>query len=714
MLYDFTIAWRNIRSRPVQTIVPAIVIGLAIALALTVALLSDGTKEGIIQASDPFGVLVVGAKGSSQQLVVSTVLLQDNPVGNIPYDIYERLYNDERVNLAVPLAFGDNAAGHRVIGTNYDFFELRSSRSAPPSFQLAEGRLFTQIEEGEEEEEDHTERHYENVVAFEAILGSAAAENLGLSIGDTFLASHSHTEDEEGSEGEAEGEGEDHAAEYTVIAILAPSGTVFDNAIFTQMESLWLTHAEPHEEGAEGEVVEGEAATAEALPTANATETTGEGEEEEHDHGDVEEIVSLLLVAPSNPLALQQLRDAFGQNADTQTFVPDLPQGDESEVIQQTLNDLAVLVIGPAAASLEDLQNNGLLLQDHFEESMDIEVYDALTGDPRAQVVVPFVFGDNVEGFPLIGTSNDLFALISSADDEPVLSLANGDLLTVNELMHEHDHEHAEGLFEVVLGAKTAEDTGWEIGDTFQVVHGFGPGIESDQHEDVFTIVGILEPSDTAYDDAIFTQLESVWAVHEEHDLMDSNLVVAAGASGSPDQVTAVLVAPASFAAQNQIFQEFYTGTEAQVAFPGEELVQLFDIIDQAQEILNIVAYLVLVIAALTVFLAMYNATVSRERAIAIMRGLGSSQINIFRIVIFETLLVTLLGVLLGRLFGYPAAWIIADLISKESAIPIPLRFLLGWEALLLLLPLLTGMLAGLLPAIMAYRVNVVEKLFPS
>ena len=700
MLYDLTIAWRNIRSRPVQTIVPALVIGLAIALALTVALLSDGTKEGIIKASDPFGVLVVGAKGSSQQLVVSTVLLQDNPVGNISYSIYEDLAADERVQLAVPLAFGDNAQGKRVIGTNYDFFELRSTRTSPPAFQLAEGRLFTEILEehadaesanAEDEHENHV-HSYEDSVAFEAILGSEVAESLGLNIGDTFHASHveEHADEESAS---AKDEHE-HEQEYTVVAILEPSGTVYDRAIFTQVESLWLSHAdeEYHDEEA----------------------TSDENSEDEQDHTEVEEIVSLIIVAPTNPTSLRQLESVFANNTDVQTFIPDLPTGDESAAIQQTLNDLAVMVVAPASIDTETLLNQGVLLQAPYAEHMPANVYDALVADPRANVTVPLVFGDAVEGFPLIGTSNALFDLISSDDSNPILQIADGALLTVNEAEDDHNHDHTEGLFEVVLGSKAAADTGYGIGDTFTVRHGLGPGIASDQHDDIFTVVGILQPSGTAYDDAIFTQLQSVWEVHAEHELMDANLVVAAGASGSPDEVTAILVAPATFAAQNQIAQEFYAGTEAQVAFPGQEIVNLFDLINQAQEILSVVAYLVLVIASFTVFLAMYNATVARERAIAIMRGLGSSQTNIFRIVIFEALIMTFLGVLIGRLIGYPTAMIIANNISAESAIPVPLRFLPRWEALLFLLPLATGILAGLLPAIMAYRVNVVEKLFPS
>lgn len=439
MIYAIGVAWRNIRSRPVQTFIPSLVIGLAIALTLTVSMLADGTKEGIIQSSDPFGVLLIGANGSSQQLVLNSVLLQDDPVGNIPYSIYEELEADtERVQLAVPLAFGDNVGGARVIGTNLNFFELRRAANEPAAFQIAEGRLFADVEGYSDED--------------------------------------------------------------------APA--------------------------------EEDAATSEA--------------------------------------------------------------------------------------------------------------------------------------------------------------------------------DHVEGLFEAVLGSRAAEDLGLGIGDQFQTVHGSGPGIASDEHAEVYTVVGILEASDTPYDSAVLTQIESVWEVHAIAEGDQLAQFLASDISAGEDQVTSIMVLPASFAGQNRIAQEFSQRSEAQVAYPGQELVELFDLIDQAQEILSIVGYLVLVIAALTVFLALYNATIQREQAIAIMRGLGSNRTTIFQIILFEALLVVLLGIIIGRVIGYSAAFVIADVFEGQSFLPVPLRILVDWEVILLVLPLVVGALAGLLPAILAYRVNVVEKLFPS
>ncbi|QPC81265.1 ABC transporter permease [Phototrophicus methaneseepsis] len=433
MMYDLHIAWRNILNRPIQTIVPVWVVALAIALSVAVIALADGAEQGVVDASDPFGVLVIGSAGSGQQLVLSSVLLQGNPIGNIPYDVYESLEADPRIQLTVPLAFGDNVGGSRIIGTNENFFQLRRTQSSPPAFQIAQGRLFAEIEP------DHEESEYQN------------------------------------------------------------------------------------------------------------------------------------------------------------------------------------------------------------------------------------------------------------------------------------EEDHHKGLYEAVLGAEAARRLKLTIGDRFLGTHGVGTGIAENIHaENPYTVVGILERTNTAYDAAVYTQLESVWHVHAHPDIPGSALIAESGASGQADEITAILVLPTGFIEQNQIVQEFYVDPTMQAAFPGQELGQLLQMLNQGQQILNIVGYLVLAIAGLTLFLSMYNAILTRRQSIAIMRSLGSSRANIFRVVIFETLIVSILGALIGRVLGYGLAYLIAEIFSQQSSIPVVIRILPNLEVLLWTLSLGVGLLAGVVPAMMAYRVNVVENLFPS
>lgn len=408
LLYDLRLAWRNISSRPVQSLVTLLVVGAAIGLMIAVLALSDGLRRGVVQASDPFGVLVIGPKGSAQQLVLSTLLLQGAPVGNIDGHLWEEVAADPRVSLAVPLAMGDNVGGARIVGTTADFFALRPSLDSPPTFRLAQGRLFA--------------------ADFEAVLGDRAAGQLGLKLGGRFL-----------------------------------------------------------------------------------------------------------------------------------------PQ------------------------------------------------------------------------------------------------------------------------------------------------HGVERGLTSDEHDTAHTVVGILQPVAGPYDNAVFTSLESVHAVHEMegHEAEDAT-------DEHSDEITALFVRPRGFIEANQLWQEFYTGSEAQAVFPGRELGALFDLLEQGRRLLGLVGWLAGGMAVLTLFLAIYSGVLAREQMLAVMRSLGASRGRIFRLVLWEALLLALVGTLAGRLLGYGTALLIAGQIGTEAAIPIPIRYLWGLELWLMTLPLLFGLLAGLLPAWQAYRADVVQKLFPA
>jgi putative ABC transport system permease protein len=323
-------------------------------------------------------------------------------------------------------------------------------------------------------------------------------------------------------------------------------------------------------------------------------------------------------------------------------------------------------------------------------------------------LAVPLAFADNIGGAKVIGTNLNFFELRRQQNQPPAFQLETGRLFSGEA------HEEAgagEHVLEAVLGSKAAAELGLDLGGRFSTTHGYGRGIASDQHQDVYVVVGILKPTDTPYDAAVYTAIENIWEVHASAgDSADLALNPTAGAN----EVTAILVLPTGFIEQNQIFQEFYLSTTAQAAYPGKELTNLFRYIQDAQALLNIIAFLVLGIAAFTVFLAMYSTTMAREQAIAIMRSLGSRRVNVLRVILFETLLISILGAAVGRLVGYSAAAIIADIYLEKSALPIPIRVQLQWEVLLWVLPLGVGMLAGVIPAIMAYRVDVVEKLFPS
>jgi putative ABC transport system permease protein len=144
---------------------------------------------------------------------MSTILLQDAPVGNIPFEYFETLRHDPRVAQAVPLAMGDSVRGFHIIGVGPEFFELADPVSEQPYFAVADGRRFEST--------------------FEAVLGAQVATNWRMALQDTFQSQHGLLE---GVPGGA------HQARYTIVGRLKPSDTPLDRAIFVPLDSYWDIH----------------------------------------------------------------------------------------------------------------------------------------------------------------------------------------------------------------------------------------------------------------------------------------------------------------------------------------------------------------------------------------------------------------------------------------------------------------------------------------
>jgi putative ABC transport system permease protein len=214
---DLQVAWRQVTARLVTHGLTVATIALAVGLAVATDLLAQGVQRGIDRAAGPFDVLV-GSRGNAQQLVINSVLLQGDPLENVPEGTLERVRAHPGVAVAIPLAYGDSTGRTKIIGTTPDLFGVRVRPNAPPFFALVSGRAFE--------------------APFEAVLGSIAASRLGLGVGATFGATHG---DEPPIEGD---EDEDHVAHpYRVVGILSPTRSPADVGVYVAIESYWEVHA---------------------------------------------------------------------------------------------------------------------------------------------------------------------------------------------------------------------------------------------------------------------------------------------------------------------------------------------------------------------------------------------------------------------------------------------------------------------------------------
>lgn len=202
-----SLAFAYLRDRPLTTALNILL--LAIAVAMLVLLVQMGAQANERFERDARGVdLVVGAKGSPLQLILSSVFHVDQPTGNIPFSSLELLRRDPAVARAVPLALGDNFRGYRIVGTDASFAEHYGT-------ELAEGAAFD--------------------APLEAVLGASVAAETGAELGQKFVGSHGLEDDAEGSQAH------DHTA-FETVGILAPTGTVVDRLILTSYETVWDVH----------------------------------------------------------------------------------------------------------------------------------------------------------------------------------------------------------------------------------------------------------------------------------------------------------------------------------------------------------------------------------------------------------------------------------------------------------------------------------------
>ncbi|HIU63697.1 MAG TPA: ABC transporter permease [Candidatus Avacidaminococcus intestinavium] len=315
----FLLIWRNLWKNALQTIITSTIIGSSIGLLLLVILISNGVQKGLVRAVEPFD-LIVGAKGSSFQVTLNTVFLQDKPVGNIDYDLLEKLKTNSNVQSAIPIGFGDNYRGYRIVGTEKSIFQHTVQQKGEPWLQFAEGRVFNE----------------EN---FEAVLGSKVAKETGLKVGNEFASSHGVVEALE------EGSSEHKENKFKVVGVLQSVGGPYDDAVIVPLSSIWRLHEHAHSTL----VKEG------APPSA------------EHEHKET----TVILVKPTGYAEAMSLYKEFQKNNEAQLIFPSqnviqlLQILGEGEKILKVIS-YAVLIIVFAIIALSIYWSNLSKVRDRF------------------------------------------------------------------------------------------------------------------------------------------------------------------------------------------------------------------------------------------------------------------------------------------------------------------------------------------------------------
>lgn len=344
-------------------------------------------------------------------------------------------------------------------------------------------------------------------------------------------------------------------------------------------------------------------------------------------------------------------------------------------------------VLGARGAKLQ-LVLNSLFHLDESAGNMPWAEYEAIKKHPQVQAAVPIGVGDSYRGFRVVGTLPSYFTELEPAPGQRYRVRAPGRLF--DPLARE-----------AVVGSYVAERLNLKRGDSFRPSHGVLE--DGTTHEEDYLVVGILESANTPADRVIWIPLEGIQTMsgHDARAATDVSAVLLRFRSGST----------AGFALERQINKE---GTKLTLAWPlGRILVQLFDKVAWLDRVLALVAWLVALVASAAILASLHNAMNERRRELGILRTLGARRRTVFALVTAEGAAVAAFGAV-GAYFVYGAILTAAGTILRHQVGVVLNTW--SWNGVLLWAPaalVLLGALAGAIPAIKAYRLEVAEALAP-
>jgi putative ABC transport system permease protein len=370
-------------------------------------------------------------------------------------------------------------------------------------------------------------------------------------------------------------------------------------------------------------------------------------------------------------------------------------------------------------------------------------------------VAVPVCLGDSFQDFRVVGTTPEMFEVWEPYQKYEFAAGRNFD----------HDN-----FFEGVIGSVVARATGLKVGDTFQPTHGV-EATEGAHKHDAFTVVGILKPTGTPNDRALFINMEGFYLLsghakdemeegrrqkaegrrvehdashehgeardehgnhageepvmseheaehghdeHADHEHADHDHDHEHAHTPLPEsqrEITAILVR-CHFAASKSLLTKINEGYEAQAVLPDLEVRSLLDmIVGNLRLLLLTLSVLIVIVAGIGIMVSIYNSMSDRRRDIAVMRALGARRSTVFSVILLESILVSLGGGAAGWLLGHFLLLIASPFVLAYTGFAVSgLQF--SWLELSLIGGLiLLASIVGYLPALAAYRTDVAKAL---
>ena len=318
-----------------------------------------------------------------------------------------------------------------------------------------------------------------------------------------------------------------------------------------------------------------------------------------------------------------------------------------------------------------------------------------LTKNSMVDLTIPLSYGDSYNGFRIVGTTQEYIDLYDA-------DLSKGVLWDKS--------------MQVVIGSAVADITNLSIGDMFCGTHGFcDDGHVHDHHH--YEVVGILKQSNTTIDKLIITDTKSVWDVHNSHDHhtcedhdhhdhhhADENHNVDIYNSDK-FMITSMLVRFKSPVAFIQMPRKVNETTNLQAAMPVLEINRLTNLLGFGVQTINVIALVIILVSGLSIFISLYNSLRKRRYELALIRVHGATKSQLIKLVLYEGLTLSLIGTVFGLIISRSILFV-TSFFNNQIFSNIEIN-LITEELWLFLISLLIGLIASLIPSILAYKINI-------
>ncbi len=354
------------------------------------------------------------------------------------------------------------------------------------------------------------------------------------------------------------------------------------------------------------------------------------------------------------------------------------------------------LVVGAKGSPLQLILAN-VFHVDFPTGNIDLKEATQVSRNRLIKQAIPLSLGDSYKGFRVVGTTAAYTKLYDA------------------EIAGDWDQEP----MGAIIGHTVAKELGLSVGDTFTGAHGMASGgIPHEAHP--FKVKGKLKVTGKVIDRLILVSIPTVWQMHDEEKAMDTlqfandtiNIPWMGITVGRSDlesrQITSMLIKYASPMGAVMLPRQINENSNFQAASPAFETARLFNLIGSGVEVVNALGLAIILLSAISVFIALFNSLKERKYELAIMRAMGAGRWQLLGLILSEGLFLTFFGTLLGWIIAHVSHGLMGQIVEGLNTSAF---YFVKEEVNILVGSLVIGFVASLIPGWLAYKVEISKTL---